>query len=326
VRSRRNREPGCRAAEPNLELTAGQELSVSASAPAVASNGVAVLRVETWKDIGWLWHGFSTRIGGASSAYCAAGASGDLNLGFTPEDSRAIVTENRRRMAEAVCGDRAMPMVSLRQFHSNLTVVACPADAERVLPRRADGLMTAEPGLLLAIQTADCIPVLVADRRQRVVAAFHAGWRGTAKRIVELGIGRMRLEFGSDPKNLSAAIGPGINACCYAVGREVLESFESQFDYARELFHEVYDSDSVRRKYPMLFLTQRAPGHSEIGPQLHVDLTEANRRQLLSAGLSEKNIRVVRGCTNCRPDLFFSHRGANGRTGRMMSLIGIGPK
>jgi YfiH family protein len=185
--------------------------------------------------------------------------------------------------------------------------------------------MTAEPGLLLGIQTADCIPVLVADRKRRAVAAFHAGWRGTAKRIVEAGIGRMRLEFGSRPEDLIAAIGPGVGPCCYAVGEELLTEFESQFAYARELFCEVDDADAVHIKYPMLFLTQRAPGHSPIGPSLHLNLAEANRRQLLDAGLKPRSIKMVGGCTQCQRELFFSHRGAQGRAGRLMSVIGIRP-
>jgi len=179
------------------------------------------------------------------------------------------------------------------------------------------------PGLLMAIQTADCIPVLVADRKRRIVAAFHAGWRGTVKRIVELGVGRMRLEFGSRPQDLVAAIGPGAAQCCYAVGEELLSEFESQFSYARELFREVFDSDPVRTKYPMLFLTQRAPGHSPIGPQLHLDLIEANRRQLLDAGVKPSAISTTGGCTNCHTDMFFSHRASGGHAGRMMSVIGV---
>ncbi|HUB28083.1 MAG TPA: peptidoglycan editing factor PgeF [Terracidiphilus sp.] len=284
-----------------------------------------ILQVPAWQKISWLQHGFSTRRGGASRAYCAEDACGEMNLGFTAEDPREIVIENRRLLAEAVGGNSDAPFIALRQFHSNLALAPTLSDAARERPRRADGLFTAEPGLLLAIQTADCIPVLVADRRLRVVAAFHAGWRGTVKRIVELGIGRMRIEFGSDPKNLLAAIGPGMGPCCYAVGEELLSEFESQFAYARELFHEVYSSDEVRNQYPLLFLTQRAPGHSPIGPRLHLDLIEANRRQLLSAGLGAKNISIVGGCTGCRPDLFYSHRAMNGRAGRMMSVIGIRP-
>jgi hypothetical protein len=156
-----------------------------------------------------------------------------------------------------------------------------------------------------------------------VVAAFHAGWRGTVKRIVQLGVGRMRLEFGSRPEDLIAAIGPGAGQCCYAVGEEVLSEFESQFSYARELIREVFDSDPVRTRYPMLFLTQRAPGHSPIGPALHLDLIEANRRQLIDAGLSASSISVTGGCTNCHVALFFSHRASRGHAGRMMSVIGI---
>jgi hypothetical protein len=187
-------------------------------------------------------------------------------------------------------------------------------------------VISAAPGVLVAIQTADCIPVLVADRRRRVVAAFHAGWRGTVKRIVELGVGRMRLEFGCRPEDLVAAIGPGVGQCCYAVGEEVLSEFESQFSYGRELFREVFDSDPVRTKYPMLFLTQRAPGHSPVGPQLHLDLVEANRRQLLDAGLGASAISTTGGCTSCHTEMFFSHRASQGHAGRMMSMIGVKPE
>lgn len=155
------------------------------------------------------------------------------------------------------------------------------------------------------------------------MGAFHAGWRGTVKRIVETGIGRMRLEYESRPEDMVAAIGPGIGPCCYAVGDEVLSEFESQFAYASELFREVYDTDPVRTKYPMLFLTQRAPGHSPIGPSLHVNLMEANRRQLIDAGLKAESIQIVGGCTNCQTDVFFSHRAQKGRTGRMLAVIGI---
>ena len=109
------------------------------------------------------------------------------------------------------------------------------------------------------------------------------------------------------------------------MGEEVLSEFESQFQYARELFHEVYDSDVVRQKYPMLFLTQRAPGHSPIGPSLHVDLVEANRRQLVDAGLRARSIKIVGGCTACQPELFFSHRASHGHAGRMMGVIGVRP-
>lgn len=302
-----------------------EELFRPAPPANVAGNGAQLLEVAGWEKLPWLWNGFSTKRGGVSQAYCAEDAPGELNLGFTADDSREAVIRNRLLLAEAVSGNAATPLVAVKQFHGNLVHRATAADAGRERPWRADGMITDEPGLLIGIQTADCIPVLIADKKRRAVGAFHAGWRGTVKRIVELGVGRMRAEFGSRPEDLTAAIGPGVGACCYAVGDEVLSEFESQFAYARELFHEVYSTDVVRNKYPMLFLTQCAPGHSPIGPELHVDLVEANRRQLLDAGLKPRAVHVLGGCTSCETELFFSHRASQGRAGRMMAVIGIRP-
>lgn len=306
------------------ERATPEELTTAAPAPRISENGVEWLPVPQWETMRWLWHGFSTRRGGTTRCYGSSEGQGELNLGFTAEDSMEAVVRNRGLFAEAITGNSGTPVVTVGQFHSNLVVRVGRADAERKQVRKADGLMTDETGVLLAILTADCIPVLVADRKRRVVAAFHAGWRGTVKRIVESGVGRMRMEFGSRPEDLVAAIGPGVGACCYAVGEEVLSHFESQFTYAGELFREVYDPDSVRMKYPLLFLTQRAPGHSSAGFGIHLDLIEANRRQLLSAGVKPKAIRLIGGCTSCQRTLFFSHRASHGRAGRMMAAIGIG--
>jgi YfiH family protein len=201
------------------------------------------------------------------------------------------------------------------------------ADGRAVL--RGDGIMTDIPGVFLGIQTADCVPVLVADVHRRAVAAFHAGWRGTLARIVQRGIGTMRLRYGSRPQDLLAVIGPSIGPCCYAVGEEVRHEFESQFAYAPQLFSEVYDSDPVREKYPLLFLTARAPGHSNLGPQIHLNLWEANRRQLLDSGIRAKRITVIGECTACTGlgssagRKYFSHRAESGFTGRMMAAVGI---
>jgi polyphenol oxidase len=291
------------------------------------------LRVPDWSGhkhpgLAWLMHGFSTRIGGRTTVY-HPGEPGkfDLNLGFTDSDDRKIVAGNRELLVNVVAeGKGILGLVTLRQIHSTLIRRVQAKDVqgyEMPAVLKGDGLMTDEPGVLLGIQTADCIPVLVADRKQRAVAGFHAGWRGTLARIVENGVGRMRLEFGSRPEDLIASIGPGIGQCCYAVGEEVQQEFESQFTYASDLFREVYDSDQIRNKYPMLFLTARAPGHSPIGPGMHLDLAEANRRQLLAAGLKPSAIFMTGECTGCHTDRFFSHRVERGFTGRMMSVIGI---
>ena len=297
-----------------------------------------VVRVPAWSGAGrpspkkpglnWLIHGFSTRIAGNTTVYRPGDdQAADLNLGFTDADGRGIVASNRRLFVDAVRQRKGvLGLVTLRQIHSSLTWRVGAANVhgmEAPAVLKGDGLMTDVPGVLLGIQTADCIPVLLADTRNRAVAAFHAGWRGTLARIVESGVGRMRLEFGSKPENLVASVGPGIGSCCYSVGDEVREQFESQFNYASELFREVYDSDPVKEKFPMLFLTARAPGHSDLGPGMHLDLPEANRRQLLAAGLKKSAIFMTGQCTGCHTDRFFSHRIERGFTGRMMSAIGI---
>jgi copper oxidase (laccase) domain-containing protein len=133
----------------------------------------------------------------------------------------------------------------------------------------------------------------------------------------------MRLHFGSRPGDLEAAIGPGVRNCCYTVGEEVREKFRSQFAYANRLFHEIKESDPVREKYPMLFLTARAPGHSNLPVNIFLDLGEANRRQLIDAGVPARRIQAVAFCTSCHTDLLFSHRAEKGITGRMMGVAGI---
>jgi YfiH family protein len=186
-----------------------------------------------------------------------------------------------------------------------------------------DGLITATPGFLLAIQTADCIPVLLVDARQHAVGVFHAGWRGTVKRIVEKGVGEMQRHFGTRPRDIVAAIGPGVHDCCYQVGEEVRDHFYSQFEYADKLFHETKESDEIHERYPLLFLTARAPGHSELPKKIWLDLVEANRRQLLDGGVPAKNITASDLCTSCRTDLLFSFRAEKGKTGRLMGVAGI---
>ena len=294
---------------------------------------ITILQGAHLKAFSWLVHGFSTRVGGFSRLY----GKGDLNLGFTKDDSRSAVERNRAAfLRELAPGDASLdsrarassckrtnwPLVTLRQVHSDIIHRVHAVPAEQLT---GDGLVTDTPGLLLAIQTADCLPVLLVDPKRCAVGAFHAGWRGTVQRIVEKGVGAMVQAFGSRPRDLRAAIGPGIGGCCYEVGEEVRTKFESQFRYGAELFHEVKESDPVREKYPLLFLSARAPGHSELPKKIMLDLVEANRRQLLAAGVLRKNIDASSLCTNCNPELLFSYRGERGKTGRMLAVVGIRP-
>ncbi len=256
-------------------------------------------------------------MGGFSRAY----GNGTLNLGFTKDDSKAAVERNRAAfLRELGAGDEPWSLVTQRQVHSDIIRFVDSPVREQLA---GDGLITETPSLLLAIQTADCLPVILVDPRRRAVGVFHAGWRGTVKRIVERGVGEMRLRFGSCVRDLKAAIGPGIHGCCYEVGAEVREQFESQFAYAEKLFREVEESDPVREKYPMLFLTARAPGHSVLPKKIFLDLVEANRQQLLAVGVFAKSIESSPLCTNCRTDLLFSYRAEKRKTGRMMGVVGI---
>jgi YfiH family protein len=286
-----------------------------------ANHRFEILRAPVLTELPWLLHGFSTRPGGVSTCY----GGRTLNLGFTPADSRENVSRNRMLFLEglgATSGDvhSIWPLVQVKQIHSAIVHSASAPPRE---PLAGDGTITDTPGLLLAIKTADCIPVLVADVKRRAVGAFHAGWRGTAARIVEKGVGEMRRTFGSRPHDLRAAIGPSIRRCCYQVGPEVRAEFDSQFAYSSHLFQEVFDANALHVRYPMLFLTARAPGHSELGPEIHLDLAEANRRQLVEAGLRNEDITIIDGCTACDTTRFFSHRAESGKTGRMMAAIGV---
>jgi polyphenol oxidase len=293
----------------------------------VVKNKVQLLRSEKLGTLAWLVHAFSTRHGGVSRSY----GGNALNLGFTQHDSRAAVERNREIFLKELGvanGRRNWPLVSLRQIHSDLIHRVDGVGVERLpaRPLAGDGMVTDTPGLVLAVQMADCLPIILVDRKQRAVGVFHAGWRGTVKRIVEKGVGEMQKHFKSDPRDLVAAIGPGVKGCCYEVGEEVRTKFEAQFAYAGSLFRQVKESDPVREKYPLLFLTARAPGHSELPVKLFLDLVEANRRQLLDAGVLTKNIEAVGPCTACHTELLFSFRAEKGITGRMMAAAGIFPE
>ncbi len=251
--------------------------------------------VPGWENFPWLRHGFSSRAGGRSTVY----GEHELNLGFTRDDDPATVVENRTLVLNAVAPGGAR-MVTVRQVHGTSVKQVHPGELDSVA--EADGLMTDVESIVLGIQVADCVPVLVADVRRRVVAAFHAGWRGTAAGIVERGIGRMREAYGTDSTDLIAAIGPSIRSCCYTVGEELRSAFAERFRYSAELFTQ---SDG----------------------RLHLDLAEANRHQLLQAGVAAERISVLEECTACAQRdgqrKYFSHRADRGFTGRAMGLIGV---
>ncbi len=274
--------------------------------------GTQILQVPAFSRIPWLVHGFSTKPGGVSDQ----DAQKVLNLGFTDWDTKENVLENRRRFQSAL-GATDLKLISLKQIHSDVVHLFDSAPSGVC---QGDASATNRPGLLLAVQTADCVPILLVDPKKRAVAAVHAGWRGTLARIVVKAIGQMQMHFKSRPAELLAAIGPSIGGCCYEVGTEVATQFLSQFAEAPEWFDEFRTGDEPN---PIQWLNMRPPGHQPPPKNVLLDLRKANRAQLLVAGLRAPNIFVSDLCNACRRDLLFSYRKEGSQSGRLLSVIGI---
>jgi len=231
-------------------------------------------------------HGISTRAGGVSPGSCES-----LNVSHSVGDAPENVRENVRRVAEAV-GTRPGDLFAAYQVHGRSVTVVDSDSAVEPRPR-CDVLVTASPDRTLMLRFADCTPVLLADPKQCVVAAVHAGWRGSAMRAASAAVEALRECFGSRPWDIFAGIGPAIGPCCYTVGDDVLEAFADR---------------------PELFT-------AENGGQT-LDLRAANQHALIEAGLPAEHIEVAGVCTQCQSQRFFSHRANGGQpAGRFAALI-----
>ena len=291
-------------------------------------SGLEILTAKILEPLPWVIHGFSTRKGGASRLDGVAA----LNLGFTDWDAPETVAQNRNAFLHALAIPKQASkqsaktqvepsLITLRQIHSDVVHVFSKAPPNAP---RGDAAISRRSASYLGIQTADCVPVLLADTRKRVVAAVHAGWRGTLARIVTKTLGRMRLEFGTRPEDVVAALGPAIGPCCYEVGPEVAQAFAGQFARAAEWFDGPFDRLARGEEpNPLPWLTMMPPGHEPPPERVRLDLAAANRWQLEDAGVNPRNIAVSALCTSCRSDLFFSYRKEGAGTGRMLSAIGI---
>jgi YfiH family protein len=243
---------------------------------------------------------FSTRLGGISPMPTRA-----LNLAGFNEDAAENIYENRRRFLRLFDGD--WTLTGCWQTHSaDVRVVRSAPEAQ---PKPGvlgddiycDALVSRTPRILLAVKTADCVPILLGDAKTGAFAAVHAGWRGTSSSIVMRAIEQLQSEYGTHAEDLRAAIGPAANSCCYEVGDDVIRIFKERFP----------ESDHL--------LTPTREGHARI------DLQAANREQLISAGVSPDRVHLAPLCTMDRTDLFFSYRREKkllGRVGRLMSVIG----
>lgn len=284
-----------------------------------------------------LLHAFSARAGGTSRAPAMG-----LNLGYTRGDLRSRVKKNRSGFFRAL-GASAFQVAEVHQIHSTmihrvargkrgkLEYLPCgyhSGSKSRARPPEGDALVTDEPGILLAVRSADCVPILIAEPNGKAVAAVHAGWKGMLGGIVEKTVGEMRRLFGLRPGALIAAIGPSIRDCCYEVGEELHSSFCGRFPEGEKFFRKPSDDkiSVARSPYAPPFLSFAPPGHgADPAARPQLDLVAVARYQLRRAGLAESKIRATDFCTSCRSDLFFSYRKEGSRTGRMMAVIGIRP-
>ncbi len=253
-------------------------------------NGLAYYRFESLIPHPNVVHGVFTRMGGAS-----APPFDSLNLGGSVGDDPQAVAENYERLC-ATLGIRRGDVATAYQQHTDRVAVVGPDDRGRVIPA-TDGLITDAPGVFLTLRFGDCVPLLLYDPVQRAIGLAHAGWMGTVQLMARRVVEAMGAAFGSRPSDLLAGIGPAIGPCCYQIGEDVAKLVRQAGD-----------------DWPAL-LRVRPDG------SMHLDLWEANRRQLAAAGV--ERIEVAGLCTACRHDEFFSHRAEGGQTGRFGVVIGI---
>ena len=261
--------------------------------------GVTYLTFPALDSISWIRHSFSTRLGGVSQ-----GEFSSMNLSFRRGDKDDSVLENFRRICDAVGYDFNKLVASAQDHHTFVRHVTSeqagvgitkPRDMESV-----DGLITNEPGVTLVTYFADCTPLYFVDPVKKAIGLSHAGWRGTVAEMGKKTVMAMESAFGTDPKDLIAAIGPSIGQCCYEVDDPVIHSVET-LSYIR--------ADSVLKK--------------KDNGRAMLDLWELNRQILMHAGIPENQITIGGVCTQCHSDLLFSHRVMGAKRGGMAAMLSI---
>jgi hypothetical protein len=254
-------------------------------------NGIPFYVCRALEEISDLRHGFSTRNGGVSTP------SGCLNLGCVAWDTPEFVEENRRRFLSAIGAERSR-LATLSQIHSDRVQIVESNCGWWSGSIEGDALATCLGGTAVAVQVADCFPILIADTRTHAVAAIHAGWRGTLTRILSKTVSALRAAYGCDPSLLLIAIGPGIRSCCYEVGQEVV--------------------DLYRQEYPGVEVA--SPHASRPGKYL-MNLHAALSVQVCEAGIDPARVFDLGLCTCCGAHEFFSYRRDGPSSGRMMGAI-----
>lgn len=251
----------------------------------------------------FLRHGFSTRLGGVST-----GMFSTMNFGVDAspyQDEPENLLENYKRIANSI-GVDAHSLVVARQVHkTNIRVVEeadrgkgvfIPTDYEEI-----DGLITNKPNITLVTKYADCVPLYFVDPIEKAIGLTHSGWRGTVMKIGKITVEAMQKNFGSDPKNIIAVVGPSICADCFEIGEEVAEEFIKAFS-------EPWENNILK---------------SKDNGKFQCDLWAANRTVFEEAGLRPENINISGVCTCCNSDLLFSHRKTQGKRGSLAAFLSL---
>ena len=264
------------------------------------NKNVPFMASEGFLQAGGVAHGFSTREGGVSE-----GTYATLNLGFCRGDDREKVLENYRRFTAAIGADYEGLVLS-NQVHGDTVRTVTAADKGKGIHSKgdyeADGLITDIPGLCLTVFGADCLPILFYDPVRRVIAAVHAGWRGTANGIAGRAVEKMVEVYGSKPGDILAAIGPGISKCCFETDEDVPNALTGALGASALKCIELQESG-----------------------KFHVDLKGLNVLRLEKMGLERDHIAVSEACTMCEHERFWSHRytqGVRGSQAAMVQLLG----
>ncbi len=260
--------------------------------------GVPFLIFKNLEETHLVRHGFSTRLGGVSEGDLAS-----LNLSFTRGDEPEYVRENFRRIGAAIGFDCASLVLSDQTHTTNVRRVT-EVDRGKGFAREqdysdVDGMITNVPGLTLATFYADCVPLFFVDPVHRAIGLSHSGWKGTVHRMGAVTLQRMHEEFGTEPGDVIAAIGPSICQDCYEVSEDVASQFRQEFG-----------EDADER---MLYQKENE--------KYQLNLWRANEKILLTAGIREEHLAVTNLCTCCNPQLLFSHRASGGRRGNLGAFL-----
>ncbi len=256
--------------------------------------GVPYLSFPLLEQTGVVRHGFSTRLGGVSKGHCAT-----MNISTTRGDEPEAIEENRRRIAAAI-GVEPTDFTYTHQTHTtNVAVVEEKDRGGKFLD--TDGMVTDVPGICLVTFYADCVPLFFVDPVHRAIGLSHSGWRGTVGRMGKVTLELMQEQYGTDPAQVFAAIGPSICQECYEVSGDVIGEFQEAFDESlwQELFYEKTDG-----KYQL-------------------DLWRANQIVLTEAGVRREQIAVTNVCTHCNPDILFSHRSTGTARGNLSAFLAL---